>query len=91
MAFNPRPEDVSSRSKDLPPAPVSKRPKYEYFVEWWRLGTDERDIEAGQFRTSDIKHFVKMFGRFKHLSMVFLRRCHDDKVLLDRRVGSRQV
>ena len=65
-------------------------PKYEYYMEWWKLGTAESDIEAGQFRVGNLKHFVRLFGSLKHLSMVFLKRCHDDKVLLDRRTGSRQ-
>ena len=65
--------------------------KYEYYIEWWKLGTAETDIEAGQFRTNNLKHFVRLFGTFKHLTMVFLKRCHDDKVLLDKRIGSRQV
>ncbi len=66
-------------------------PRYEYYIEWWKLGTNESDIEAGQFRTRNLKHFVHLFGSLKHLSMIFLRRVHDNKTLLDRRTGSRQI
>ena len=65
--------------------------KNEYYIEWWKLGTDARDIEGGHFRTNNLKHFVRLFGTFKHLAMVLLKRCHDDKILYDRRIGSRQV
>ena len=70
---------------------VLKRPKYESYIEWWKLGTNDQDIEAGQFRTSNLKHFIKMFGGHKHLSLIFLQRCHDGKILFDRRTGSIQV
>ena len=91
MAFNPRSNNDTEKPKDPGDNVLLKRPKYEYYIEWWRLGTDSQDIEAGQFRVSNIKHFVRVFIGHKHLSLVHLRRCHDDKILYDRRTGSIQV
>ncbi len=87
MAFNLSINPVKDPGTLLP-APAAK---YEYYIEWWKLGTAESDIEAGQFRTVNLKHFIKLFKSYKHLSLVFLKRCHDERVLLDRRTGSRQV
>jgi len=91
MAFNPRPKDNSRDLKDPGTDAVLKCPKYEYYIEWWKLGTDARDIEAGQFRTSNLKHFINLFKGYKHLSLVFLQRCHDSKILYNKRTGSTQV
>ncbi len=88
MAFN---NGIQQALKDPGENVILKRPTCEYYIEWWKLGTDERDIEAGRFRTNNLKHFVKLFGGFEDLSMVFLERCHDSRVLLDKRIGSRQV
>jgi hypothetical protein len=87
MAFNLGIPEIKESTGDV----LLKRPKYEYYIEWWKLGSDAKDIEAGQFRTSNLKHFITVFKGHKHLSLVFLKRCHDDRVLYDMRTGSRQV
>jgi hypothetical protein len=87
MAFNLNIPEVKQPTGDV----ALKLNRYEYYIEWWKLGTAETDIEAGQFRTANLKHFINVFKSYKYLSLVFLKRCHDDRVLLDRRTGSRQV
>ena len=77
--------------KDPGSATIVKLPRYEYYIEWWHLGTNAADIESGQFRTSNLKHFIRVFKKHTHLSLVYLRRIHDDKVLYDKRTGARQV
>jgi hypothetical protein len=70
----------------LPPAIIKRRTRREYYMEWWQYGNHEADIDIGHFHTSNLKHFVKLFTSFKKFSLVYLRRCQDDKVLWDRRV-----
>jgi hypothetical protein len=59
----------------------------ELYIEWWKLGTPEADIISATFSTISVKHFCKTFGKHKHLSMIFLRRECDQKVLYDRRTN----
>jgi hypothetical protein len=59
----------------------------EVYIEWWKLGTKEGDINCGTFSTINIKHFCKTFARYKHLSMIFMRRECDQKVIYDRRTS----
>lgn len=74
------------------PEVINKSDRWEdaYYIEWWKLGNDERDIEASQFHTPSLDHFIATFKSCKHLSLVFLKRCHDNKVLYDKRAGSMQ-
>lgn len=69
-----------------PPAIIKRLIKREYYMEWWQYGRHEKDIDIGHFHTANLKHFVKLFTSFKKFSLVYLRRCQDDKVLWDRRV-----
>ena len=64
-----------------------KQGPVEWYIEWWRLGADERDITCATFKSINIKHFCKVFSKHKHLSMVFLRRQCDQKILLARRTN----
>jgi len=59
----------------------------EMYVEWWKLGTPASDINCGIFNTVNIRHFCKIFGQHKNLSMIFLRREIDKKVLYNRRIN----
>jgi hypothetical protein len=87
--------DVDFRAGELTSAPPThndtvrrqRTGAMEVYIEWWKLGTDAGDINSGTFSTISIKHFCKTFGKHKHLSMVFLRRECDQKVLYDRRTN----
>jgi hypothetical protein len=59
----------------------------EIYIEWWQLGTPATDINCATLSTINIKHFCKTFSKHKHLSMVFIRRECDQKVLYDRRTN----
>jgi hypothetical protein len=88
-AILPPPNPVGNRQ----PAPETnmdtlirlKQAPGEWYIEWWKLGTPEKDINCATFSTINIKHFYKTFSKHKHLSMVFLRRECDHKVMYDRR------
>lgn len=88
MAYNPRRDPNSEDSKALvrflAPTPIIKN---EYYMEWWRIGDQATDINTGMFRSSYIKNFVKMFMGFRRYTIVYLERCHDRKVLWNRRLG----
>jgi cytidylate kinase len=56
--------------------------RHEYHIEWWANG---KDIGASLINTSNLKHFLDAFKEHRHLRLVFLKRCHDNKVLYDKR------
>jgi hypothetical protein len=103
MAYNPknksRPEidadenvaNSTAMVRFLKPNPIRKDGKREYYMEWWRLGDPETAIDLGTFHCANIKTFVKMFMGLKKFTVIFLRREHDQRILWDRRSGSRQV
>ena len=69
----------------LPPAIIKRRIKREYYMEWWKYGNDEKDIDIGHFHSSNLKHFLKLFISFKKYNLIYLMRCQDEKVLWNRR------
>ena len=87
--------DVDFRPSKLTSAPPThkdtvrrqKTGAMKVYIEWWKLGTDAGDINSGTFSTINIKHFCKTFIKNKQLSMIFMRRECDQRVLYDRRVS----
>lgn len=59
--------------------------KEKYYMEWWEIGTSKADIEAGEFHSSNIKHFIKTFLGFQKYTVVYLKRCRDNAVMKDAR------
>lgn len=87
--------DADKKRSPLVPAPKTsndtrlriKQGPTEWYIEWWKLGTSSRDINCATFVSINIKHFCKVFSKHKHLSMVFLRREMDKKIMYDRRTN----
>lgn len=61
--------------------------KHTFFIQWWTIGNDEYDIESATFhlRTKFLNVFLGKFKKGDKRSIVFLKRCEDDRVLIDRR------
>jgi len=89
MAYNPAMyHEAESEAKALVPITTNRvRPleKREYYMEWWKLGSQENDIRVGYFHSGKVKAFVKMFMNFKSYNIIYLERVHDKKVLWNRR------
>jgi len=69
----------------LPPAVRKRKIKREYYMEWWKHGNDEKDIDIGHFHSSNLKRFLRLFISFKKYNLIYLMRCQDKKVLWNRR------
>jgi len=69
------------------PPPITKPlgERRKYYIEWWKIGTDNALIESGEFHTANIKNFARKFLATGKYTLVYLRREVDGKVLQDRR------
>lgn len=59
--------------------------KDEFFIEWWTLGNSDTDIESGKFHLfpSHLNNFIKKFVAGDKRHITFLKRCKDNKVLIN--------
>ncbi len=61
--------------------------KQEFFIEWWTLGNEETNIESATFHIciKHLKQFLELFQHGHKRSILFLKRCDDNKVLIEKR------
>ena len=74
--------------KPLKPASeleMTKGPRLEYYIEWWKVGTDHKEIETGYFHSANIRNFVKCLLSGQKYTLVYLRREKDQAVMKDAR------
>ncbi len=72
------------------PGNIVNGKKCKYYLEWWQLGTDEFEIQSGWFHTKYPTHFVNMFTRFEKYTIIYLQRCSDSVILINRRTVPQQ-
>ena len=81
MAYN---LGIDQQQAEAAAAPKSTN-KEKYRIEWWQIGTNEKDIQMGEFHSANLKHFVKVFRSSGRYTLIYLERVRDGKVLFDRR------
>jgi hypothetical protein len=57
--------------------------KREYYMEWWKIGTDHKEIETSWFHSGHIKNFLTQFLAGNKRTVIFLERVEDKKILRD--------
>jgi len=62
-----------------------KCPKHEYYLEYWEVGTDHKEIIQGHFYSAAIKNFIRVFLSGKKYTIVYLKNVDVDRVVLNRR------
>jgi hypothetical protein len=78
---------IKKELKNIMPE-MTNKPSVEYYMEWWKVGDNHKDIRCDNFNCRELKAFLKTFLTVER-TVIYLERVKDGRVIRDARATLR--